>query len=74
MQSNHGTEALGPQVAKYLTTEEVAERFRTAPSTIRYWKLIGKGPRAVRPGRRVLYALADVEAFERGLRNGDSVA
>jgi hypothetical protein len=54
---------------QYLTTAEVAQRFRTTPSTIRYWRFIGKfGKDAVKPGRRVLYPVALVEAYEAQLR------
>lgn len=52
-------------MAKYLTTAEVAERYRTVPSTVRYWRHIGYGPQGVRFGRRVLYAEAEVDRFER---------
>jgi len=38
-----------------LTTEEVAERFRTNPSTVRYWRHLGIGPAGIRVGRRVFY-------------------
>ncbi|MEU5668966.1 helix-turn-helix domain-containing protein [Micromonospora sp. NPDC047753] len=41
---------------RYLTTEEVAEVARTSPSTVRYWRHIGKGPRGIKRGKRVLYA------------------
>jgi DNA-binding transcriptional MerR regulator len=51
-------------VPKYLTTEELAERFRTAPSTCRYWRMQGYGPTGVRVGRRTLYDLAEVERWE----------
>jgi DNA-binding transcriptional MerR regulator len=40
---------------RLLTTEEVAQRFRTSPSTVRYWRHIGIGPAGIRVGRRVLY-------------------
>lgn len=48
---------------RYLTTEEVAAAVRTSPATVRYWRHIGRGPRGVRVGRRVLYAEVDVEAW-----------
>jgi hypothetical protein len=53
-------------VPKYLTTEELAERFRTAPSTCRYWRTQNPpyGPTGVRVGRRTLYDLAEVERWE----------
>jgi excisionase family DNA binding protein len=57
-----------------LTTEEVAARFRTSPETVRFWRHTGKGPRSWKVGKRVLYSLADVEAWERKAREGASVA
>ena len=48
--------------SKLMTTEEVASRYRTAPSTIRYWRMIGYGPKGRRVGRRVLYDERDVQA------------
>lgn len=48
---------------EYLTTEEVATLLRTSPETVRYWRHIGKGPRSFKVGRRVLYAVGDVETF-----------
>jgi DNA-binding transcriptional MerR regulator len=39
---------------RLLTTEQVAQRFRTSPSTVRYWRHIGIGPDGFRVGRRVL--------------------
>lgn len=50
-----------------MTTEEVAEYFRTVPATVRYWRHIGKGPRSFKAGRRVLYRKGDVLAWESGL-------
>ena len=50
-------------MAKYLTTVEVAELCRTSPETVRYWRHVRKGPASFKLGRRVLYELADVEAF-----------
>jgi hypothetical protein len=55
-------------VHEYFTTAEVAERFRTTESTVRYWRFIGKGPASVKPGRRVLYPVDQVEAYEAELR------
>jgi excisionase family DNA binding protein len=49
--------------AKYLTTSEVAELLRMPAESVRYWRHVGKGPASFRLGRRVLYELADVEAF-----------
>lgn len=49
---------------RYLTTNQMAERFQTAESTIRHWRSVGYGPRPAKIGRRFLYPLADVEAWE----------
>jgi excisionase family DNA binding protein len=54
----------------YLTTGEVATLLRTPPETVRYWRHVGKGPKAFKVGRRVLYAAEDVEAFIAAARNG----
>jgi excisionase family DNA binding protein len=48
---------------KYLTTEEVAEMLRAPVETVRYWRHIGKGPQSFKVGRRVLYALEDVDRY-----------
>ncbi len=48
---------------RYMTTEEVAECFRTVPATVRYWRHVGKGPQSFRAGKRVLYREADVRAW-----------
>lgn len=54
--------------AGYMTTNEVAARFRTSPETVRWWRFTGTGPASIKPGKRVLYAIEAVEAFEARLR------
>jgi DNA-binding transcriptional MerR regulator len=49
---------------QYLTTTEVAERYRTAPSTVRYWRHIGYIPGGMKRGRRVLYDPAVLDAWD----------
>ena len=51
---------------KYLTTEEVAEIARTVPSTVRYWRHKGTGPKGIKRGRRILYPVSAVEAWFAG--------
>lgn len=46
-----------------LTTDEVAELYRTSPATVRYWRHKGYGPPGRKVGRKVLYDRADVDAF-----------
>ncbi len=45
-----------------MTGAEVAAMFRTTESTVRYWKHVGK-IKAIRVGRRSLFAVEDVEAL-----------
>ncbi len=54
----------------YLTTAEVAERYRTAESTVRYWRQIGKGPRGIKVGKRMLYREAELVRYEQALAQG----
>jgi DNA-binding transcriptional MerR regulator len=49
----------------FLTTLELAERWRVSPRTIEDWRRRRHPPHPVRIGRRVLYRLTDVEALER---------
>ena len=55
----------GVKMPKYLTTKEVAEMTRLPEETLRYYRHAGnKGPRSFTlGGRRVLYDVADVEAW-----------
>ncbi len=54
-----------------LTTNEVAELYRTSPATVRYWRHIGYGPKGRKVGRRVLYEHSEVESFWNELGSGD---
>ncbi|MFM9790146.1 helix-turn-helix domain-containing protein [Streptomyces turgidiscabies] len=46
---------LEERIDRYLTTEEVARRYRVAVGTVRYWRHIDYIPEGVKRGRRVLY-------------------
>jgi len=50
-------------VESLLTTNELAELYRTSPATVRYWRHIGYGPKGRKVGRRVLYEHSEVESF-----------
>jgi hypothetical protein len=54
--------------AGYLTTAEVAARFRTPEATVRWWRFTGYGPTSIKAGKRCLYPVEAVEAFEAQLR------
>ncbi|MER5822776.1 DNA-binding protein [Streptomyces mirabilis] len=49
---------------QYRTTAEVAERYRTVPGTVRYWRHINYGPKGTKVGRRVLYTEAELQRFD----------
>lgn len=51
----------------YYTTDEVAERYRTSPATVRFWRHLGKGPRGVKVGTRVLYPAAEIKRYDEEL-------
>jgi predicted site-specific integrase-resolvase len=57
-----------------LTTVEVAERYRTSASTIRYWRHIGYLPAGTRYGKRVLYRPEDLDAWDREREAEDAPA
>ena len=59
---------------RYMTTAEVAETVRTPVETVRYWRHINKGPKSFKVGRRVLYAIEDVEAWLSNARRGGDAA
>jgi len=58
-------------VEQLLTTNEVAELYRTSPATVRYWRHMGYGPKGRKVGRRVLYERSEVESFWNDLGSGD---
>lgn len=51
------------QKAGYLTNNEAAAYLRLSPRTLEKLRITGGGPRFHKFGRRVMYALIDVEAW-----------
>lgn len=51
------------QPARYLTNDEAAEFLRLSPRTLEKQRVIGGGPRFRKFGRRVMYAVADLETW-----------
>ena len=47
-----------------LTQIELAARWRISHRTLEYWRSLGDGPRFIKIGRRVVYRMEDVVAFE----------
>ena len=48
---------------RYLTNDEAADFLRLSPRTLEKQRVIGGGPRFRKFGRRVMYALADLETW-----------
>lgn len=48
---------------RYLTNDEAAEYLRLSPRTLEKQRVIGGGPRFRKFGRRVMYAVADLDAW-----------
>lgn len=49
---------------QFLIQAEVAKRWRLSERTLEKWRSSGRGPGFVRVGRRVLYDLGVIEAYE----------
>jgi len=47
-----------------LTQEQLAERWHLSPRTLEQWRWLGKGPRFLKIGARVLYDEEVVEHYE----------
>lgn len=52
-----------PESISIMTIDETAEMLRTPVSTLRYWRHMGRGPRAGRIGGRLMYRKNDVEEW-----------
>ncbi|MDP3746651.1 MAG: helix-turn-helix domain-containing protein [Phenylobacterium sp.] len=48
---------------RYLSNDEAAEYLKLSPRTLEKQRVIGGGPKFRKFGRRVVYALADLEAW-----------
>ncbi len=49
----------------YLTSKEVADRWRLSDQTLANWRYAGKGPPFIRVGSRVLYPVEGIHSFEK---------
>ena len=51
----------------YLNQIDLARRWRISPRTLERWRWLREGPRYLKLGGRVLYRVADIEAFEQSM-------
>ena len=56
---------MGSAVPTFLTSKEVADRWRLSDQTLANWRSAGKGPPFIRVGSRVLYPVEGIHAFEK---------
>lgn len=50
---------------QYLTSKEVADRWRLSDQTLANWRSAGKGPPFIRVGSRVLYPVEGIYSYEK---------
>lgn len=55
--------AVAVQPARYLNNDEAAEHLRLSPRTLEKQRVIGGGPTFRKFGRRVMYAVVDLDAW-----------
>lgn len=55
--------SITPKTSQYLNNDEAADYLRLSPRTLEKQRVIGGGPRFRKFGRRVMYALADLQAW-----------
>ena len=53
----------------YLTPQQLAKRWQFSHKTLEKWRYQGIGPRYIKIGKNLLYAMSDVVAFEQQGRN-----
>jgi predicted site-specific integrase-resolvase len=54
---------------QYLTSKEVADRWRLSDQTLANWRSAGKGPPFIRVGSRVLYPVEGIQAWEKNIQS-----
>jgi hypothetical protein len=47
-----------------MTQEQLADRWQISPRTLEQWRWLGKGPKFLKIGARVLYPDEEVEIYE----------
>ena len=63
---------------KFMTTEELAERWSMSPGTLKNWRSLGKGPSFIKHGKSkqgkdlVRYLVSDIEDYENKIRQNVS--
>ena len=53
-----------PDAIRHLNQVDLARRWCISPRTLERWRWLGQGVRYIKIGGRVIYRLADIEAYE----------
>jgi excisionase family DNA binding protein len=56
---------MNTEPSQLLTEDEAATYLRVRPRTLQRWRQLGRGPKFTRAGRRILYRMADLQAYLR---------
>ena len=51
-------------IVRHLSQLDLARRWAMSPRTLERWRWTGEGPRYLKVGKRIVYRLDDVLAFE----------
>ena len=71
MSSSRGRNSFQSQGRVFLTEAELAARWRHSLRSLQRWRADGNGPPYLRIGRRIVFRIADVEAFEASREVGE---
>ena len=66
-----GKQSHRPEPDVFLTEAELAARWRHSLRSLQRWRADGNGPPYLRIGRRIVFRITDVEAFEAGREVGE---
>jgi hypothetical protein len=58
---------------QHLDQKALAERWVISPRTLEQWRWMGRGPKFLKVGARVVYRLVDVEAYEAASLHANTV-
>lgn len=58
---------------KYLTVVQLAERWHLHKKSLGNWRVKGTGPAFIKIGKKVLYSLAVIEAWEKNITQKSTV-
>ena len=67
-QDDAATISIPPHRTQHLTQTDLARRWRISPRTLERWRYLRFGPNYIKVGGRIVYLLADIQAYEQAHR------